>query len=137
MRFLAPVVALVAGAALLVPAAATAAVSPPRPTGDAPVGFTRITLTDTHRTERLAAGAGPRLIPLRVWYPASSTGAAPGEIFTTAEREAFESGFGLPGSSPPALTAPSAPSSGSSGCRLTRASPPCGGTSMRRIPSSA
>ena len=59
MRFLAPVVALVAGAALLVPAAATAAVSPPRPTGDAPVGFTRITLTDTHRTERLVAGGGP------------------------------------------------------------------------------
>jgi hypothetical protein len=96
LRFLAPVVALVAGAALLVPSAATAAVSPPRPTGDAPVGFTRITLTDTHRTERLVAGGGPRLIPLRVWYPASSPGAAPGEVFTIAEREAFESGFGLP-----------------------------------------
>src|SRR3954465_5014750 len=46
--------------ALLGPAAAAhAAVTPPPPTGPAPVGVVRVTLTDHQRTEHLPAGGGP------------------------------------------------------------------------------
>jgi predicted dienelactone hydrolase len=83
-------------AALLVPATAGAAVSPPEPTGPAPVGFTRTTLTDHHRTEPFLPGGGPRRIPLRVWYPASRPGAAPAPVFTPPEQQAWEALFGLP-----------------------------------------
>src|SRR4051794_28914420 len=83
--------------ALLGPAAAAhAAVTPPPPTGPAPVGVVRETLTDHQRTEHLAAGGGPRLIPLRAWYPAARPGTAPGEVLTTAEQQAYESLFELP-----------------------------------------
>src|SRR4051812_27895989 len=53
-------VALLTALALLAPAAAHAAVTPPPPTGPAPVGLVRLTLTDDQRTEHLAAGGGPR-----------------------------------------------------------------------------
>src|SRR3954466_6612957 len=86
-------IALLASATLLVPATAHAAVTPPPPTGPAPVGLERLTLTDHHRTERLAARGGPRLIPLRVWYPAARPGRAPGEVLTTAEQSTYESVF--------------------------------------------
>ena len=89
-------VALLAAAALLVPATAHAAVTPPPPTGPAPVGLERLTLTDHHRTERLAPGGGARRVPLRVWYPAARPGSAPGEVFTAAEQSAYESVFDLP-----------------------------------------
>src|SRR4051812_11159075 len=56
-------IALLASAALLAPATAHAAVTPRSPTGPAPVGLERLTLTDHHRTERLAPSGGPRLIP--------------------------------------------------------------------------
>src|SRR3954453_2982856 len=84
--------------ALLGPAAAAhAAVTPPPPTGPAPVGVVRETLTDHQRIEHLAAGGGPpRLIPLRAWYPAARPGTAPGEVLTTAEQQAYESLFELP-----------------------------------------
>ena len=39
------------------------------PSGPAPVGFTRTTLTDHQRVEPLAGDTGPRRVPLRVWYP--------------------------------------------------------------------
>ena len=59
-------------AAVLTPTAAAkpahAGVSPPAPTGAAPVGFLRLTLTDMHRRERLVPGAGPRRMLLRVWF---------------------------------------------------------------------
>jgi len=93
MRF--PLV-LLASAALLVPATADAAVTPPPPTGPAPVGLKRLTLTDHHRSERLAAGGGKRLIPLRIWYPAARPGNAPGEVLTAAEQRTYESVFELP-----------------------------------------
>src|SRR4051812_49815333 len=96
MRF--PII-LIASAALLAPATAHAAVTPPPPTGPAPVGLVRLTLTDHHRTERLAPGGGPRLIPLRVWYPASGPGSAPGEVLTAAEQSSYESVFELPAGS--------------------------------------
>src|SRR4051794_41783194 len=89
-------IALLASAALLAPAAAHAAVTPPPPTGPAPVGLQRLTLTDHHRTERLAPGGGPRLIPLRIWYPAARPGSAPGEVLTPAEQNTYESVFELP-----------------------------------------
>src|SRR3954468_5537037 len=89
-------IALLASAALLAPAAAHAAVTPPPPTGPAPVGLQRLTLTDHHRTERLAPGGGPRLIPLRIWYPAARPGSAPGEVLTATEQSIYESVFELP-----------------------------------------
>ena len=89
-------IALLAGAALFAPATAHAAVTPPPPTGPAPVGLKRLTLTDHHRAERLAPGGGPRLIPLRVWYPAARAGSAPGEVLTAAEQGTYESVFELP-----------------------------------------
>jgi dienelactone hydrolase len=89
-------IALLASAALLVPATAHAAVAPPPPTGPVPVGLKRLTLTDHHRTERLAPGGGARLIPLRVWYPAARSGGAPGEVLTPAEQSTYESVFELP-----------------------------------------
>src|SRR3954451_15002472 len=87
---------LVASAALLAPATAHAAVTPPPPAGPAPVGLVRLTLTDHHRSEQLAPGGGPRLIPLRVWYPAARPGSAPGEGLTAVEQSAYESVFDLP-----------------------------------------
>src|SRR4051812_25391043 len=89
-------IALLASAALLAPATAHAAVTPPPPTGPAPVGLERLTLTDHHRAERLAPGGGSRLIPLRVWYPAAQAGSAPGEVLTPAEQRTYESVFELP-----------------------------------------
>jgi predicted dienelactone hydrolase len=86
-----------AAVALLFPSLASAAVAPPPPTGPAPVGLTRLTLVDRQRTEHLAVeSGGPRLIPLRVWYPASRPGRRPAETFTSAERMAYETEFGLP-----------------------------------------
>src|SRR3954468_18891814 len=82
--------------ALVAPATASAAVAPPPPTGPAPVGLSRITLTDHHRAERLAPGGGPRRIPLRVWYPAARPGSAPGQVLDPAEQAAYESVFALP-----------------------------------------
>jgi hypothetical protein len=65
MRFL--TIAVLAAGALLAPTAADGAVSPPPATGAAPVGFARLTLTDHHRTERLAVPrGGARRLPLRV-----------------------------------------------------------------------
>src|SRR3954453_19270558 len=87
---------LIASAALLAPATAHAAVTPPPPTGPAPVGLVRLTLTDHHRTERLAPGGGPRPIPLRVWYPAARPGSAPAQILTAAEQSTYETVFELP-----------------------------------------
>src|SRR3954470_5907681 len=89
-------IALLASGALLAPAGAHAAVTPPPPTGPAPVGLERLTLTDHHRVERLAPGGGPRLIPLRVWYPAARPGSAPGPVLTPAEQATYESVFALP-----------------------------------------
>jgi dienelactone hydrolase len=89
-------IALLASAALFAPATAHAAVTPPPPTGPAPVGLKRLTLTDHHRAERLAPGGGRRLIPLRVWYPAARAGGAPGEVLTAAEQGTYESVFELP-----------------------------------------
>src|SRR3954452_22463521 len=93
MRF--PLV-LLASAALLVPATADAAVTPPPPTGPAPVGLKRLTLTDHHRSERLGPGGGKGLIPLRIWYPAARPGNAPGEVLTAAEQRTYESVCELP-----------------------------------------
>src|SRR4051812_20371106 len=89
-------IALLASGALLAPATAHAAVTPPPPTGPAPVGLERLTLTDHHRAERLAPGGGSRLIPLRVWYPAARPGSAPGAVLTPAEQRRYESVFELP-----------------------------------------
>src|SRR3954469_20971090 len=89
-------IALLASAAVFMPAAAHAAVAPPPPTGSAPVGLERLTLADHHRTERLAANGGARLIPLRVWYPAARPGSAPGQVLTPAEGRTYESVFELP-----------------------------------------
>src|SRR5690242_21027469 len=82
--------------ALIAPAAAGAAVSPPEPTGPAPVGFTRVTLTDHHRSEVIAEEGGLRRIPLRVWYPAARDGGRPGDVLTPLEQAGYEAGFGLP-----------------------------------------
>src|SRR4051794_38348995 len=92
-------IALLASAALLAPATAHAAVTPPPPTGPAPVGLERLRFTDHHRTERLVAGGGPRLIPLRVWYPAARPGVSPGPVFTVGEQRAFETVLQLPAAS--------------------------------------
>src|SRR4051812_34492733 len=83
--------AVLTALALLAPAAAHAAVTPPPPTGPAAVGLVRLTLTDHQRTEHLASGGGARMIPLRAWYPASRPGSSPGEVLTAAEPKAYES----------------------------------------------
>src|SRR4051812_18428265 len=91
---------LLLATALLAPAVfastAGAAVSPPQPTGAAPVGFTRTTLTDHYRVERLAGDTGPRRVPLRVWYPAADRGPAPAPVLTGAEQAGWEAQLGLP-----------------------------------------
>src|SRR4051812_9147139 len=89
-------IALLASAALLAPATAHAAVTPPPPTGPAPVGLERLTLTDHHRTERLVPGGGPRLIPPRAWYPAPRRGSARGDVLPAAEQSPYEWVFELP-----------------------------------------
>ena len=90
---------IVLAAALLIPAAtASAAVTPPTPSGPAPVGFTRTTLTDHQRTEPLAGDTGARRVPLRVWYPAAARSAAPAAVLTPAEQAELAGGVGLPAS---------------------------------------
>ncbi len=90
---------IVLAAALLIPAAsASAAVTPPTPSGPAPVGFTRTTLTDHQRTEPLAGDTGVRRVPLRVWYPAAARAAAPAALLTPAEQAELAGGVGLPAS---------------------------------------
>src|SRR4051812_7591647 len=85
------------GAVAEQPAAAVAvSVTPPAPTGAAPVGFIRSTLTDTHRIEKLAGDSGPRRVPIRVWYPAAAPGAQPAVVFTAAEQAVWEQGVALP-----------------------------------------
>ena len=87
---------LVLAAALLVPAAtASAAVTPPSPSGPAPVGFTRTTLTDYQRSEPLAGDTGPRRVPIRVWYPAARRAAAPAVVLTPVEQAELAGGVGL------------------------------------------
>ncbi len=87
---------IVIAAALLIPAAtASAAVTPPSPSGPAPVGFTRTTLTDHQRTEPLAGDTGARRVPLRVWYPAAARSAAPAVVLTPAEQAELAGGVGL------------------------------------------
>ena len=85
---------LLLAAALSAPAllasTAQAAVTPPKPTGSAPVGFTRTTLTDHFRTEPLAGETGPRRLPLRIWYPAAHRGAHPARTLTQAEQRGWE-----------------------------------------------
>ena len=82
--------------AALAPSPATAAVTPPAPTGPAAVGLIRVTLVDRHRIEHLAVeSGGPRLIPLRVWYPGARPGRRPAPVFTPAERDTLETEFGL------------------------------------------
>ena len=94
MRFL--TIAVLAAGALLAPAAADAAVSPPPPIGAAPVGFARLTLTDHHRTEQLAVPRrGARRLPLRIWYPASAPGATPANVLTSAEQTYLEAANSL------------------------------------------
>jgi predicted dienelactone hydrolase len=74
---------------------AAASVTPPVPTGAAPVGFARATLTDTHRVEPLAGDTGPRRVPVRVWYPATARGTAPAHTLTAAEQVGWEGALGL------------------------------------------
>jgi len=88
--------ALAVGAALVSPAAASAALAPPAPTGPASVGLVRTTIVDNHVTNPLLPAGAANEIPLRIWYPASRPGAAPGPVLTPAEQDAWESGFDLP-----------------------------------------
>jgi dienelactone hydrolase len=90
MRSLLLATALAAPALLASTASASAAVTPPTPTGAAPVGFLRTTLTDHYRSEPLAGDRGPRQIPLRVWYPAARPGAQPAATLSTAEQRGWE-----------------------------------------------
>jgi predicted dienelactone hydrolase len=85
---------LLLAAALSAPAlfaaTAQASVTPPAPTGAAPVGFTRATLTDYFRTEPLVGESGPRRVPLRIWYPAAAPGSEPARTLTPVEQAAWE-----------------------------------------------
>ena len=91
---------LLLATALVAPAVfastAGASVSPPVPTGASPVGFTRTTLTDHYRVERLAGDTSARRVPVRVWYPAAARGSAPAPVLTAAEQAGWESQLGLP-----------------------------------------
>ena len=90
---------LLLATALLAPAlfasTAAGAVTPPVPTGAAPVGFTRTTLTDTHRVEPLAGDTGPRRVPVHVWYPAAARGSAPAHDGHPCRAGRVEGEFGL------------------------------------------
>jgi dienelactone hydrolase len=81
------------------PAANAAGVTPPAATGPSPVGFERRTLTDRHRTERVARGGAPRRVPLRVGYPASAPGAQRAPVVTAAEQSFLEAGAKVPAGS--------------------------------------
>jgi len=91
--------ALLLATALLAPAVftatASAAVTPPSPSGPAPVGFTRTTLTDQQRSEPLAGDTGPRRVPIRVWYPAARRATAPAAVLTPVEQAELAGGVGL------------------------------------------
>jgi dienelactone hydrolase len=90
---------LLLATALLAPVVFTstagASVSPPATTGPAPAGFTRVTLTDHHRSEPLAGDIGPRRLALRVWYPATAPAAAAAATLSPAEQAAWAEGAGL------------------------------------------
>ena len=88
MKSLLLATALVAPA--LLASTASASVTPPTPTGAAPVGFLRTTLTDHDRTEPLAGDTGPRHVPLRVWYPAARPGAQPAATLSAVEQRGWE-----------------------------------------------
>ena len=85
--------------ALLAPAVfastAGASVSPPQPSGAAPVGFTRTTLTDAFRSESIAGDIGPRRLAPRVWYPAAASGPAVATTLSPAEQASWEDSAGL------------------------------------------
>jgi dienelactone hydrolase len=102
--------ALVLAAVLLAPTASAkpshAGVLPPAPTGAAPVGFLRLTLTDVHRRERLVPGGGPRRMLLRVWYPASAPGDAVAPVLSATEQIGFEEALGVPRGALDGLGAP-------------------------------
>ena len=89
---------LLLATALLAPAlfatTASASVTPPTPTGAAPVGFTRTTLTDYFRSEPITGDSGPRRVPLRVWYPAAAPGAQPALTMTAVEQAEWERSLG-------------------------------------------
>src|SRR3954452_5399381 len=82
--------------ALFAPAAARAAIMPPAPTGNAPVGYLRLTLTDSHRRDPVTPASGPRRVVLRVFYPAAAAGPSPAAVLDDAERPAFAAAFGVP-----------------------------------------
>ncbi|WP_028066224.1 alpha/beta hydrolase family protein [Solirubrobacter soli] len=77
-------------APVLLASAAEASVTPPVPTGSAPVGFTHTTLTDHFRVEPLAGDTGSRRVPLRIWYPAAAPAAQPARTLTAVEQAAWE-----------------------------------------------
>ena len=82
--------------ALVAPAAARAAIVPPPPTGPAPVGYLRLTLTDHHRRDPITPASGPRRVVLRVFYPAAAAGPTPASVLDDAERTAFAAAGGVP-----------------------------------------
>src|SRR3954469_21436238 len=88
--------ALTAATVLTYAAGAGASVSPPPATGPAPVGLERLTLVDHHRHEHPAAPrGGPRVVPLRVWYPAAAPGAQHAPVLSPAEQSTYEGMFSL------------------------------------------
>jgi dienelactone hydrolase len=82
--------------ALLAPAAARAAIVPPPPTGPAPVGYQRLTLTDSQRRDPISPASGARRVVLRVFYPAAAAGPIPASVLNDAERAAFAAAGGVP-----------------------------------------
>lgn len=82
--------------ALFAPAAARAAFAPPPPTGTAPVGYLRLTLTDSHRRDPITPASGPRRVVLRVFYPAAAAGPNPASVLDDAERPAFGAALSVP-----------------------------------------
>jgi dienelactone hydrolase len=82
--------------ALCAPAVAGAAIVPPAPTGSAPVGYLRLTLTDSHRRDPITPASGPRRVVLRVFYPAAAAGPTPASVLNDAERAAFAAAGGVP-----------------------------------------
>jgi pimeloyl-ACP methyl ester carboxylesterase len=66
----------------------------PRPTGRHPVGVRSTFVYDPARTEPTTAG--PRAIPVRVWYPAKHRDGSSAPYFSAPVQAAIEQGIGVP-----------------------------------------
>ena len=96
MRSLLLATATALAAPALLASTATAAVTPPTPTGAAPIGFTRTILTDHHRSEPLAGDTGPRSGAAAGLVSGRAARCQPARTLSAAEQTGWETYAGAP-----------------------------------------